>query len=388
LLAAAGAALALGKLTDGAVVLGAVVVNAIIGFLQEHRAGKAIAALSKMVPQDSTVLRDGERAVVPASELVPGDVVQLAAGDRVPADLRLLAARALRAEEAALTGESVPVGKDPAPVPADAALGDRRSMIFGGTHVTSGAATAVVVETGVRTELGRISAMLAQVQEVQTPLTRSLARVGGWLTAGVGVIAAALLAVGLARGFGFADALLFAITVAVAAIPEGLPAIITIALAIGVQRMAARRAIVRHLPSVETLGSTTVICTDKTGTLTRNEMTVQGLWTPDGPVQVTGIGYAPEGLLLAGGRPLEPSCASVRDLLRAAALNNDATVFRGSDGAWAISGDPTEAALVTAAEKGGIAVPAVREAWRRLDAIPFDPARQLMATLHATPDGG
>ncbi|HET9450550.1 MAG TPA: HAD-IC family P-type ATPase, partial [Aggregicoccus sp.] len=391
LLASAALALLLGTWLDGRVVLGAVVLNAAIGFLQELRAGRAIEALSRMVPQLATVVRGGQTLGVPAAELVPGDVVLLASGDRVPADLRLLDARSLRIEEAALTGESVPAEKTPAALAPDMPVADRRSMAFGGTLVTSGTARAVVVATGSATELGRISRMLGEATELQTPLTRALDTEGKGLTLAVLALALALLGVGLARGYSLADALLVGVTLAVATIPEGLPAIITIALAIGVQRMAARRAVIRTLPSVETLGSTTVICTDKTGTLTRNEMTVQALWTPalggaGAPYGLSGVGYAPEGALERAGLQLPEPPEDLRRLLEAAALCSDATL-RCEAGRWEMNGDPTEGALVSAAEKLGVQVEALRAAWPRVDALPFESEQQFMATLHAAPGG-
>ena len=291
-------AVLLGKATDSAAVFAVVVVNAVIGFLQEWRAGKALAALDGLVPDLATVVRDGTRLQVRAIDLVPGDVVALQSGDKVPADLRLLTLRNLQVTEAALTGESVPSVKDTDAVPEDSSLGDRHDMAYSGTLVASGAAEGVVVATGAATELGRISALLDSATETDSPLTISLARFGKTLTIAIVAVAAVLLAVGLLRGYPLADAVLAAVTLAVAAIPEGLPAIITITLAIGVQRMAKRRAVVRRLPSVETLGSTTVICSDKTGTLTRNEMTVTHLWTPSGTFELTGAGYAPEGSLV------------------------------------------------------------------------------------------
>jgi Ca2+-transporting ATPase len=303
LLGSSAVAILLGKVLDGLVVLAVVVVNTVIGFIQEYRASQAIGALLQMVPETATVLRDGRRTLVPAADVVPGDIVALASGDRVPADLRLLTCRSLRAEEAALTGESVPTEKQVAAVPEDAALGDRASMVFGGTHVTYGTAEAIVVETGAATQLGRISALLKSTVDLDTPLTRALKTIGGLITVAILVVAGVMLVIGILRmtaeGLSITDAfsesLLFAIALAVGAIPEGLPAIVTIALAIGVQRMAARRAIVRKLPAVETLGSTTTICSDKTGTLTRNEMTVQAIWTPAAVLEVTGVGYAPTG---------------------------------------------------------------------------------------------
>ena len=386
LLASAALAMLMGKGLDGVVVLGVVVLNTVIGFVQEYRAGRAIEALSEMVPDTATVVRGGTRATVPAAELVPGDIVLLQSGDKVPADLRLLAVRALQVEEAALTGESVPVGKGTDPVAAGAVVGDRTNMVFSGTLVTYGTATAVVVATGGATELGRVSAMLREATHLETPLTRQMAAVGKWLTIGILAVAVLLLVVGLARGFHWTEAKLAAITLAVAAIPEGLPAIITIALAIGVRRMAARRAIVRRLPAVETLGSTTVICSDKTGTLTRNEMTVQALWTPDGEYRVTGVGYRPQGELLKGEVVQAQLSPAVRTLLRDAALCSDAEL-RATDGACTLVGDPTEGALVVVAEKLGLGVADERRKFPRVDAIPFESEHQYMATLHNTPEG-
>ena len=405
LIASSAVALAMGKVLDGLVVLGVVVVNTIIGFLQEYRAGKAIEALSAMVPESATVLRGGERVSVPAADLVPGDVVALQSGDKVPADVRLLGGRDLRVDEAALTGESVPVEKALAVLPPDAPLGDRRNMAYSGTLVTYGAGTGVVVATGAATELGRVSALLEQAADLQTPLTRQMQTVGKWLTIAILVVSAVLMAIGLARGYPLADALLAGIALAVAAIPEGLPAIITIALAIGVRRMARRHAIIRKLPAVETLGSTTVICSDKTGTLTRNEMTVQALWTAGGAAyRVAGVGYAPDGAITpehagnhngggnGNGAMTKLMSNDVHELLLAGVLCNDAAVARRGDGegagAWHVAGDPTEGALVVAAAKAGIDAAAARQRCRRIDAIPFESERQFMATLHETPDAG
>jgi Ca2+-transporting ATPase len=386
LLGSAILAIALGKVTDGLVVLAVVVLNTVIGFVQEFRAGQAIEALSRMVPELVTVLRSGRKVMLPAQELVPGDVVLLASGDKVPADMRLIDARNLQVEEAALTGESVPVMKQLHPVAEDAGLGDRCNLVFGGTLITSGTGTAVVVATGGETELGRISKMLGEATELQTPMTKALASIGRYLTIGILLMSVVLLGVGLLRGYPMSEALLVAITLAVAAIPEGLPAIVTIALAIGVQRMAARRAVIRKLPAVETLGSTTVICTDKTGTLTRNEMTVQALWTPEEACSVSGVGYEPRGQLLQRGKPVEEVPTMARELLRAGALCNDATLQQ-SEGAWGLTGDPTEGALLVAAEKAGLRVEELRERFARMDAIPFESENQFMATLHEDGEG-
>jgi magnesium-transporting ATPase (P-type) len=395
LLASAITAILLGKVLDGLVVLAVVVVNTIIGFIQEYRAGQAIGALLQMVPETATVLRDGRRTSLPAADVVPGDIVALASGDRVPADLRILESRSLRAEEAALTGESVPAEKQAGAVPEDAGLGDRASMLYGGTHITYGTAEAVVVATGQATQLGRISDLLKSTVDLDTPLTGALRTIGGLITVAILVMAVVMLAIGVVRmtaqglslSDAFSDSLLFAIALAVGAIPEGLPAIVTIALAIGVQRMAHRRAIVRKLPAVETLGSTTTICSDKTGTLTRNEMTVKAIWTPAVALEVSGVGYAPIGTFRLDGEEVERPPEDVRALLLDAALCSDATLERTAEDGWRIAGDPTEGALVVVAEKAGLDVHQALSAWPRLDAIPFESERQYMATLHDGRDG-
>jgi magnesium-transporting ATPase (P-type) len=389
LLVSASLTLGLGRVLDALVVFGVVLVNSIVGFLQELRAGQAIDALLTLIPESVTVLRDGGKVTLPAERLVPGDIVSLQAGDKVPADMRLIAARGLRAEEASLTGESLPVEKQVEPVPIEATVGDRTSMIYSGTLIASGMATAVVVVTGAATELGKISAMLAGTTDTTTPLLRALARVGSALTAVILAVTAAIMIVALVRGYPLVDALLAGISLAVAAIPEGLPAIITIALSIGVQRMARRRAVIRKLHAVETLGSTSVICTDKTGTLTRNEMTVQALWTPSGRYDVTGVGYAPDGGLYREreDEPLAQAPASVLSLVQAGLLCSDAELRREA-GAFHVSGDPTEGALVVVAEKVGQRAEEIRARWPRDDTIPFDSRHQYMATLHRVPAGG
>jgi Ca2+-transporting ATPase len=378
---------------NGIVILSAVLINTLIGFFQEFKASKAIESLSAMVPENVTGLRDGKRVTLSAAELVPGDLVLLASGDKVPADLRLIAARSLQIEEAALTGESVSSEKSIEPVDTGAVVGERSSMAFGGTLVTYGTGSGVVVGTGADTELGNISRMLREATVLQTPLTKALTSVGKYLAVGIVVVAVLMLITGtirteLATGKGvftsFRETLIFAIALAVGAIPEGLPAIVTIALAIGVQRMARRRAIIRKLPAVETLGSTTVICTDKTGTLTRNEMTVQSLWTPaSGKFELEGVGYEPKGRLLKDAKPVPDGSADVRDLLLAGLLCNDSTIAH-TNGKWTITGDPTEAALVVAAEKIGLQHESERRRNARIDAIPFESENQFMATLHAT----
>jgi len=297
LLIASGAlAIGLQKITDAVVVFSAVLVNAIIGFVQEYRAGKAIEALADMMPEFATALRDGQSIAVPAENLVPGDLVTLQSGDKVPADLRLIRVKNLLVEEAALTGESLPVAKRSDAVAYDAPLGDRLGMAFSGTLVLQGTATGVVVATGSSTELGRINALLNKTGQMETPLTRQLAKVSNGITASVVIVVAILITFGIwVKDAPLGESLMVAVSLAVAAIPEGLPAVITICLAVGVRRMAERHAVVRHLPAVETLGSTTVICSDKTGTLTRNEMTVQVAWLAGLEYRFSGIGYAPDG---------------------------------------------------------------------------------------------
>lgn len=387
LLAATVLAIVLGKTTDGLVVFGVVVLNAIIGFVQEYRAGRAIEALSKMLPLDAKVVRRGSKKTVPSTELVPGDIVHLESGDQVPADLRLIESRGLRVEEAALTGESVPIQKENAPAAVEASLGDRTGMAYSGTLVTYGTGHGVVVATGQSTELGRISAMLRETTAVETPLTQQLGRLGKSITIGIVALSLLLCGIGLLRDYPVADAVLAAITMAVGAIPEGLPAVVTIALAIGVRRIARQHAIIRKLPAVETLGSTTVICSDKTGTLTRNEMTVRRLWTPDHSIEVTGVGYEPEGKLLTDNdQPVNPIPGKIRELILAGVLCNDASLRR-VDGLWHLSGDPTEGALVVVASKSGLEPEKVRSERKRIDAISFESDRQFMATLHDSDSG-
>jgi magnesium-transporting ATPase (P-type) len=387
LIAAGLIAVLMGKVTDGLVVLAVVVINAGVGFVQEVRASRAIESLSRMMPQQATVARDGDATAVPAHEIVTGDVLLLQPGDQVAADVRLFEVSGLQVEEAMLTGESMPAGKHEAPVEADAVLGDRRPMAFGGTLVVAGTARGVVTGTGANTELGRISQLLSETSGLETPLTRRLGRLARAITIGIVIVAALIFVIGVLRDYPMLDSALAAITLAVASIPEGLPAVITIASSIGVRRMARRQAIIRHLPAVETLGSTTVICTDKTGTLTRNEMTVEALRTPAGALEVTGTGYAPDGELRADGGLTPQASDAATELLRAALLCNDATL-ENDEGRWKIVGDPTEGALIVAARKAQLDEDALRAAHPRLDEIPFDSERQYMVTLHAAPEGG
>lgn len=368
LLAAAAVTAALGHSVDTAVILAVVAVNAVIGFLQEGKAEAAMAAIRQMLAPRAAVLRDGRRETIDAADLVPGDIVLLEAGDKVPADLRLIEARSLGAQEAILTGESVPVDKSAAPVAASALLGDRRSMLWSGTLVTQGTARGLVVATGVAAEIGRIGGLLAAVEDLSTPFVTQMDRFGRWLSLAVLVASALLLAYGASAGhLAFADLFMAVVGVAVAAIPEGLPAVMTITLALGVQAMARRNAIVRRLPAIEAIGSISVICTDKTGTLTRNEMVVVAAETPTGRFRLEGHGFVAEGGL-SGDADLLP-------LGQAAALCNDARRHRVGNG-WRIEGDPMEGALLEFAGR----VQADHAA-RRLDSIPFDSRHRFMAVL-------
>ncbi|QKT04497.1 cation-transporting P-type ATPase [Ectothiorhodospiraceae bacterium 2226] len=373
---------------DTAVIAAVVIINTLIGFIQEGKAERALEAIRHMLSPQAVVLRDGHRRQIAATELVPGDIVLLQSGDKVPADLRLLRERDLRIEEAVLTGESEAVEKDVEAVAADAVVGDRLNMAFSSTLVVHGVGRGVVVGTGAETEIGRISAMLADIRTLQTPLTQQMARFGHYLSAFIVVFAALTFLFGwYARDYAPAEMFLIAVGLAVAAIPEGLPAIMTITLAIGVQRMAHRHAIIRRLPAVETLGSVTVICSDKTGTLTRNEMSVQCVALATRRYGVTGEGYTGVGAFVHAGAEIDPEQdADLMELLRAALLCNDARLdTHGSE--VRLHGDPTEGALLSLALKGGYDRDEEHGRWPRVDAIPFESQHQFMATLHHDHEG-
>jgi Ca2+-transporting ATPase len=377
---------ALGDRVDAVVIAAVVLVNAVIGFLQESRAESAIRALDALVVAQATVLRAGAPRRLPGEQLVVGDVVLLQSGDAVPADLRLLAARDLQVEEAALTGESVPVRKAVDPLPPDTVLADRKNLAFAGTLVTYGQGRGVVVATGDATETGRIADLIASAADLDTPLTRKLAGLSQLLLWVILGAAAAMFALETVRGRALAETFAAAVAFAVGAIPEGLPAAVTVLLAVGVSHMARRGAIVRRLPAVETLGSTTVICSDKTGTLTENQMTVTRVWTAAGPVLVTGTGYDPAGRFERDGGPVDPAAeAALRECARCAGLCQD-TRLRRRGATVQIEGDPTEAALIVMAEKAGLTGEALA-AWPRVDALPFESQHMFMASLHAGPDG-
>ncbi|HRP76170.1 MAG TPA: cation-transporting P-type ATPase [Rhodocyclaceae bacterium] len=387
LLAAVGTAL-LEHWVDTAVIAAVVLINTLIGFIQEGKAEKALDAIRNMLSPRAAVLRNGQRREIPADELVPGDLVLLQGGDQVPADLRLVEARNLRIEEAALTGESVAVDKSLESVAADTALGDRRCMAYSGTMVACGRATGVVVGTGKHTEIGRISTMLGEVRTLETPLVRQVEQFGRLLAIVIVFVAMATFAFGYwVRDYPLNEMFLAAVSLAVSTIPEGLPAIMTIALAIGVQRMARRNAIIRRLPAVETLGSVTTICSDKTGTLTRNEMTLETLVTADASFQVSGVGYAPQGGFSVDAREVEPGDHPIlMQALRSAMLCNDAALHE-RDGQWQLEGDPTEGALLVAALKAGLELDHEHGRMPRTDLIPFESDHKYMATLHHDHDG-
>ncbi|MGD9538956.1 MAG: cation-transporting P-type ATPase [Alphaproteobacteria bacterium] len=389
LLAAAVAAWILGHHIDAAVIVAVVTINAIVGYIQEDKAEKALSAIRKMISPRASVWRDGRRTSVPVAEIVPGDLVIVEAGDRVPADLRLIRARGLLIDEAMLTGESVAAEKQEDSVAKDAPLGDRLCMAFSGTLVAAGQGTGVVVATGMRTEIGRISALIEGVEQLTTPLLRQINRFGQRFT-WVAISAAVLLFVfaTLVRGYEWPEALIAVVALAVGVVPEGLPAVITITLAIGVQRMAARNAIIRRLPAVETLGATSVICSDKTGTLTRNEMTARRIVTAEHTIMVSGSGYLPEGDLEAGGGDDDVAALeAAAPLIRAALLCNDAHLRQVEDH-WVVDGDPMEGALVALAMKAGLNPDHVRSEWPRSDEIPFDAQHRFMATRHEAAAGG
>ncbi|HXK56182.1 MAG TPA: HAD-IC family P-type ATPase, partial [Gammaproteobacteria bacterium] len=368
---------------DTGVILAVVLINALVGYVQEGKAEKALDAIRNLLSPQATVLRNRRQSVIPAEQLVPGDVVLLQSGDKVPADLRLFRCKHLQIEEAALTGESVAVEKSTEPVAESAVLGDRSCMAFAGTLVTYGNGAGIVVATGIDTEIGHISALLGEVSQLTTPLLRQIAIFGRRLTAVILVLALLTSAYGVLIWSNTAEEMfLAAVGLAVAAIPEGLPAIITITLAIGVQRMAARNGIIRLLPAVETLGTVSVVCSDKTGTLTRNEMTVQTIATSRSLLDVTGVGYNPHGSVQLNGIDVDPEeVPELTELARAGLLCNDAALTLSGD-EWNLSGDPTEGAMLTLAMKCGLDQLFQAEALPRMDTIPFESEHRFMATLH------
>ena len=382
LLVAGGVTAALQEYIDAGVIFAVVLVNAVIGFLQEGKAARALEALAKMTVTQARVVRSGEVLSVPSSELVPGDIVMLQSGDKVPADLRLFHLRDLQIDESTLTGESVPVQKQSEPLPADTPLAERGNLAFSSTLVTYGQGRGVVFAIGGETEVGRISEMVSMADIMETPLTRKIARFSRLLLVVILVLAALTFGVGVLRGETAFDMFMAAVALSVGAIPEGLPAAVTIMLAIGVSRMAGRRAIIRKLPAVETLGSTTIICSDKTGTLTVNQMTVREIYAAGQRFEATGSGYDPDGEIKAkadGGSLAD--AAAARQCLQAGLLCNDSTLVQ-KDGGWNVNGDPTEGALIASARKSGLDKKQLDQQFPRLDSIPFESQHQYMATLH------
>ncbi|MFA7601668.1 MAG: HAD-IC family P-type ATPase [Novosphingobium sp.] len=388
LLAGALAAALLDHMIDAAVIVAVVIVNAIIGHIQEGKAEQALEAIQQMIAPKASVVRGGSRQTIPVSEIVPGDLVIIEAGDRVPADLRLLHARRLLIDEAILTGESVAAEKQEVVLPAETELADRRNMAFSGTLVVAGQANGIVVATGSHTQIGRISSLIQSVEAIATPLLKQIdqfARRFTWfvLAGGIALFAFAVLA----RNYDWIDALIAVVALAVGIVPEGLPAVITITLAIGVRRMVARNAVIRKLPAVETLGATSVICSDKTGTLTRNEMTARRIVTARYTMLAEGSGYVPEGHIgIAGPGDRAEALSASMPLIRCGLLCNDASL-RNDGNEWRVEGDPMEGALLALAMKAAVDPEIERSEWQRLDEIPFDAAHRFMATLCRGPDG-
>src|SRR4030066_53889 len=360
----------------------------LLGFVQEYRAERASEALKRMAAPTATVIRDGEEMDMPARDLVPGDIILIRAGDRTPADARLVEAVNLQIEEASLTGESVPVEKNTQPLPnIELAVGDRKNMAYAGTVATYGRGRGLVVATGMQTEFGKIAQLLQTVETGKTPLQENLDKVGR-LLARVGIAVVGLIVgLGLFRGQPFLEILIFGIALAVAVVPEALPAVVTISLAIGVQRMVKRNALIRRLSAVETLGSTSVICSDKTGTLTKDEMTIRKIFAAGQTLEVSGAGYDPHGEFSRNGSIVEPSPALMA-LLRAAVLASDAHLAQNSEsGKWHIKGDPTEGALVVMAAKADLHKTDLDTRFPRVHEIPFTSEHKRMTTLHTSPDG-
>jgi len=383
LLGATLISLFLGHGIESVVIAIIVLFAVVLGFVQEYRAERAIEALRQMAAPTATVLRDKTETKIPAREVVPGDVILLRTGDRVPADARLLETINLQIEEAALTGESVPVEKHTQALEkGDLPVGDRKNLVYAGTAVTYGRGRALVTATGMNTEFGKIAKMLQDVESGKTPLQQNLDKVGTVLARAALVVVAIIVALGLMRGQPFVEMLIFGIALAVAVVPEALPAVVTISLAIGVQKMVKRNALIRRLPAVETLGSTSVICSDKTGTLTKDEMTLRRLYCSGQMIGISGAGYAPEGAFSVNGSSLGEPLPALRQMLTAAVLASDTYLVQTESGSWDIKGDPTEGALVVAAAKAGLQKDALDAAHPRLQEIPFSSETKRMTTLH------
>lgn len=381
--------LVMGEEVDAIVIFAIVLVSSTLGFIQEYRAERALEALKRMLSPTVTAIRDSREVIIPVKEVVPGDVIVLKEGDRVPADARLIEAINLQVNEASLTGESIPVPKDPSMLPADTPLPDRRNMVFSGTEVVSGKGKAVVVATGMNTEFGKIARYVTAAEKEETPLERRAKEIGKWLGIIALSITVLLIFAGVLRGMPIIEIFLFSVALAVAAVPEALPAVVTGSLAIGMYRMAKRNALIRRMPAVETLGSVTVICSDKTGTLTKGEMTVRRIYSLGHIIEVSGVGYEPKGDFHVKDDTDKNILQSdgFRLLALSMLLCNDAELIH-EGGGWRIKGDPTEGALVVAAVKYGLRQDEVRKIYPRVGEIPFSSERKLMTTVHLTPEGG
>jgi Ca2+-transporting ATPase len=379
----------LGEWIDTAAIIVIVILNALLGFIQEYRAEQALASLKKLSAPFAKVRRNGTTVLLNATQIVPGDILMIEAGDHIPADARLVESSYFQVQESSLTGESSPVEKNEELLAAATVpLADRRNMVYMGTSAVSGKAVAVVTAIGMRTELGKIAELIETARVEATPLQQRLARLSVWLVYFSFAIVGAVFILGLVRGESFIQMFLTSVSLAVAAIPEGLPAVVTIALALGVQRMVKRNALIRKLPSVETLGSTTVICTDKTGTLTKNEMTVTCIWTGGKEFSVTGIGYSPEGCIERNGRRYhEQEDPDLYRSLEVGVVCNFATLTKDKNDRWVIIGDPTEGALLTAASKGGVWKVEMEQAYRIIEEIPFDSQRKMMSIIARSQTG-
>jgi len=388
LISASAVTAMLGHWIDASVILGVVFINALTGFVQEGKAENALKAIQQMLSLNAMIMRDNRQLTIQAKALVPGDIVLLQPGDKVPADLRLFRVKGLEVQESVLTGESIAVEKKTEPVRMETVLGDRLCMAYSGTLVTHGQGMGIVVRTGAKTELGRISILVSEVKSVTTPLLRQMSQFSRWLTFAILIIAVITFSFGtLVRDYIIAEMFLAAVSLAVAAIPEGLPAIMTITLAIGVQRMAKRNAIIRSLPAVETLGAVSVICSDKTGTLTRNEMTVRMIASSSSQFELSGTGYDPHGSIRQMNKPeLVDERSLLLELLRAAVLCNDASLEQKND-EWLVHGDPMEGALLIAGLKASLDVEAEAKQYPRTDLIPFESEHRFMATLHHSHTG-
>jgi len=385
LMAAALVSIFLGELIDAFVILFTVLLAGVLGFIQEYRAEESIKLLKSLTSPEAMVVRDGKEVKVPSSVIVPGDILLLQSGDRIPADARLLEALSLKIDESSFTGESTPVGKSTDTFPTGTPEPDRKNVAYTGTAVIYGRGKAVVTATGMSTAFGKLAGLLGEIERERTPLQEKLDQFGRWLGVATLVVVTIVAVLGILQGFAPFEMFLWGVALAVAAIPEALPAVVTVGLALGVRRMVKRHALIRKLPSVETLGSTNIICTDKTGTLTQNKMTVEKVYVNGTIISVTGKGYEPVGIFLNGDNPV---CEDVHfhKLLVAGALCNDAGLVQ-EEGTWSIMGDPTEGALVVAAAKAGIWKTALEEKHKRVGEVPFSSERKMMTTLNTSEDG-